>query len=154
MTTQPPAGALNLEKSLAVRSMAFQLKEFFAPWLNSTAEKRAFFLSHPREAMEEIVGVPSDIQITITQNNQQIWFRASIPKMTNNTAGSLGHMRQNNQRILKCPVLKVSGTEFIQNHESILMDYGIRVPDDVIVSIDNDAQGMIHFDVRLDTLYS
>jgi len=69
--------------------------------------------------MEEIVGVPSDIEITITQNNQ---------------------------RILKCPVLNV--------HESILMEHGIRVPDDVIVSIDNDAQGMIHFDVRLDTLYS
>jgi hypothetical protein len=101
MTTQPPAGALNLE--------------------------RIVFLAHPREAMEEIVGVPSDIEITITQNNQ---------------------------RILKCPVLNVSGTEFIQNHESILMEHGIRVPDDVIVSIDNDAQGMIHFDVRLDTLYS
>ena len=135
--------------------MAFQLQNFFEPWLNSTSERRQQFLQDPRGAMEEIVGVPSDIRVVVESSDNQIWFQASIPKLPDETEGStsLIAMRQHNERINRCPVLRVSGREFIANHVQILAEYGIRVPEDVIVIIDVDPKGYLHFRVRLDTLY-
>ena len=136
-------------------AMAFQLQDFFEPWLNSTPERRQQFLDNPRQAMEEIVGVPSDIPIRVEITGDQIWFQASIPKLPDATDGStsLLAMRQSNERINRCPVLRVSGREFIANHVQILAEYGIRVPEDVIVTIDPNPKGYLHFRVRLDTLY-
>ena len=54
----------------------------------------------------------------------------------------------------RCPVLRVSGREFIENHIVILAEYGIRVPEDVVVIVDSDPNGYLHFRVRLDLLYS
>ena len=133
--------------------MAFQLQDFFAPWLNSTPERRALFLSDPRRAMEEIVGVPEDIPVRIEHLSGQVWFQASIPKLPMEGEGSLLAMRQSNERINRCPVLRVSGREFIENHVQILAEYGIKVPEDVIVRIDDRPDGYLHFRVRLDTLY-
>lgn len=130
--------------------MGFALQEFFKPWLEGSAEARERFLRDPRAAMSEIVGVPSDIEIAIEQQPGGTWFRASIPRETSQTPGSLGAMRQSNERLQKCPALGVSGREFIRNHVAILADHGIRVPEDVIVEIDDDPQGAIHFKVPLD----
>lgn len=131
----------------------FQLQEFFSPWLNSTLEQRLFFLENPREAMEQIVGVPSDIPVKIDQLEGEIWFQASIPKYPEEGQGSLLGMRQSNERLNRCPVLRVSGREFIDHHVEILAEYGIRVPDDVVVEIDSGPDGYLHFRVRLDKLY-
>ena len=81
--------------------MAFQLQNFFEPWLNSTSERRQQFLQDPRGAMEEIVGVPSDIRVVVESSDNQIWFQASIPKLPDATDGStsLLVMRQRNDRI-------------------------------------------------------
>ena len=135
--------------------MAFQLKEFFAPWLNSTPEQRLYFLGNPRQAMEQIVGVPSDIPVRIDHFDDEIWFQASVPKFPEEGQGtSLLGMRKSNERMNRCPVLRVSGREFIDNHIEILAEYGIRVPEDVVVIIDSDPNGYLHFRVRLDLLYS
>ena len=134
--------------------MAFQLKEFFAPWLNSTPEQRLYFLGNPRQAMEQIVGVPSDIPVRVDQFEGAIWFQASVPKFPVEGHGSLLGMRKSNERMNRCPVLRVSGREFIDNHIQILAEYGIRVPEDVVVLIDSEPKGYLHFRVRLDVLYS
>jgi hypothetical protein len=134
--------------------MAFQLKEFFAPWLNSTPEQRLYFLRDPRQAMEQIVGVPSDIPVSVDQCEGEIWFQASVPKFPEEGQGSLLGMRRSNERMNRCPVLRVSGREFIDNHVQILAEYGIRVPEDVVVLIDAHPNGYLHFRVRLDVLYS
>ncbi len=134
--------------------MAFQLREFFAPWLKSSPERRDFFLHHPREAMEEIVGVPDDIDVDVEWIAEQIWFQASIPKLPGDGDRSLVAMRQRNERLNRCPVLRVSGQEFINNHIQILAEHGMRVPEDVVVLIDPGANGYIHFRIRLDVLYS
>ena len=62
-------------------AMAFQLHDFFEPWLNSTPERRQQFLQNTRQAMEEIVGVPSDIPVGVEITGDQICFQASIPKL-------------------------------------------------------------------------
>ena len=134
--------------------MTFQLKEFFAPWLNSTPEQRLYFLRNPRQAMEQIVGVPSDIPVSVDHYGDEIWFQASVPKFPEESQGSLLGMRKTNERMNRCPVLRVSGREFIDNHIDILAEYGIRVPEDVVVNIDSDPNGYLHFRVRLDSLYS
>ena len=134
--------------------MAFELREFFAPWLNSTPEKCAQFLRDPRAAMEEIVGVPDDIGVMIERREDQVWFQASIPKLpVDEGEGSLLAMRQQGLRMDRCPVLKVSGREFIEGYVRILADYGIRVPEDVVVLIDSQDDGYLHFSVRLDLFY-
>lgn len=132
--------------------MGFALQEFFNPWLNGTDESRQRFLSDPRAAMSEVVGVPNDIEIAIEVQQGSTWFRASIPKEPTQSKGSLGDMQQTNERLQKCPALGVSGSEFIRNHVSILAEHGIRVPEDVLVEIDHDPRGRIHFKVPLDRL--
>ena len=53
-----------------------------------------------------------------------------------------------------CPFANgLDGREFIANHVQIMAEYGIRVPEDVIVTIDPNPKGYLHFRVRLDTLY-
>ena len=133
--------------------MAFQLREFFAPWLSSTPDKCSLFLRDPRAAMEEVVGVPADIQVFVERSHGQVWFQASIPKLPVEGEGSLLAMRQQDFRIQRCPVLRVSGREFIEEHVRILAEYGIRVPEDVIVIVDPQDDGYLHFRVRLDQLY-
>lgn len=105
--------------------------------------------------MEEIIGVPSDIPVGVEISGNQIWFQASIPKLPDTTDGStsLLAMRQSNERINRCPVLRVSAREFIANHVKILAKYGIRAPKDMIVVIVPNPKGYLHFRVRLDTLY-
>ena len=103
--------------------------------------------------MEEVVGVPADIQVFVERSDGQVWFQASIPKLPVEGEGSLLAMRQQDFRIQRCPVLRVSGREFIEEHVRILAEYGIRVPEDVIVIIDPQDDGYLHFRVRLDQLY-
>lgn len=130
--------------------MGFALQEFFKPWLSGTAEARERFLRDPRAAMGEVVGVPTDIEIAIEAVQGGTWFRASIPREPNTSPGSLGDMQQTNDRLQKCPALGVSGREFIDNHVAILAEHGIRVPEDVVVDVDPEPHGRIHFKVPLD----
>ena len=130
--------------------MGFALQEFFKPWLNGSAEAREHFLRNPRAAMSELVGVPSDVEIAIETVQGATWFRASIPREPDTSPGSLGDMQQRNDRLQKCPALGVSGREFIDNHVGILAGHGIRVPEDVVVDVDPEPQGRIHFKVPLD----
>ena len=132
--------------------MGFALQEFFKPWLNSTTEARERFLRDPRAAMSEIVGVPDDIDVAVYEQQGKTWFRASIPRQPGMAKGSLGEMQRSNERLQKCPALGVSGSEFIRNHVAILAEHGIRVPEDVVVDIDPQADGYIHFKVPLDQL--
>ena len=137
-------------------------------WFNGISIERIFcslaqqhtraafiFFGNPRQAMEQIVGVPSDIPIRIDHFDDEIWFQASVPKFPEEGQGnSLLGMRKSNERMNRCPVLRVSGREFIDNHIEILAEYGIRVPEDVVVIVDSDPNGYLHFRVRLDLLYS
>lgn len=132
--------------------MAYALQEFFKPWLNSTAEAKERFLRDPRAAISEIVGVPDDIEIAIEQTQGMAWFRASIPRQPSMAEGSLGEMQRRNERLQRCPVLGVSGSVFIRNHVAILAEHGLRIPDDVVVEIDQQSDGFIHFRVPLDQL--
>ena len=61
-------------------------------------------------------------------------------------------MRLSNERIKNCPVLGVSGSDFIRDHVEILSQHGINVPGDVLVEIDEPIDGFIHFSVCLDKL--
>lgn len=106
----------------------------------------------PREALMEFIGVPDDIEVSVYTDNGLTWFKASIPKLSTINEGSLGHMRLSNERIKNCPVLGVSGSDFIRDHVKILSQYGINVPGDVIVEIEEPIDGFIHFSVCLDRL--
>ena len=132
--------------------MGFSLQEFFSPWLKGTPEDLERFLRDPRAAMSEIVGVPNDIDVAVYKRDGSYWFQASIPRETTNKAGSLGDMRMQNERLKKCPALGVSGSEFINNYKEILATHGIHVPEDVLVEIDREPDGFIHFKVPLEHL--
>lgn len=82
--------------------------------------------------MEEIVGVPDDIDVDVEWIKEQIWFQASIPKLPGDGDRSLVAMRQRNERLNRCPVL--------------------RVPADVVVVLDPGLDDFIHLRTRLDVL--
>lgn len=96
--------------------------------------------------------MPDDIEVSVYSDRGLTWFKASIPKLSTSKEGSLGHMRLSSERIKKCPVLGVSGSDFIRDHVKILSQYGIHVPGDVTVEIDEPIDGFIHFSVCLDRL--
>jgi hypothetical protein len=129
--------------------MSNPIVQFLGEWLNEPLMRR-LFIENPRIAIETKVGVPEDIILTTETRNGQFYFRSSIPKNPGNRVNDLGQRRIEDQRLRKCPIMGVSEQEIIDDPVNLFNRYGISIPSDMTVFVDEQDDGYIHFECLID----
>ena len=117
---------------------------FLGDWLGEPLMRR-LFLENPRIAIETKIPFPEDIVLECYEKEDIIYFKSSIPKNPDNKMNDAGQKRIDDQRLKKCPIMKVSEKEILENPVELFQEYGIRVPEDIQVSCDEAFDGYMHF---------
>ena len=120
------------------------IEKFLGDWLGEPLMRR-LFIENPRIAIETKIPFPDDIILKCYEKEGVIYFKSSIPKNPTNEANEAGQKRVDDQRLKKCPIMKVSEKEILENPTKLFIEYGIRVPEDIQVSCDEDYNGYMHF---------
>jgi len=117
---------------------------FLGDWLGEPLMRR-LFIENPRIAIETKIPFPEDIVLKCYEKDGVIYFKSSIPKNPDNKINDAGQKRIDDQRLKKCPIMNVSEKEILENPVDLFNEYGIKVPEDIEVSCDEEFDGYMHF---------
>jgi hypothetical protein len=112
--------------------------------LRSSPALQDLLWQDPRAAIEQLTTkIPQDIGFDIRRGEDGIaYFTSSIPKLR---LGEHAH-----QSMRTCPVAQLSGQELMADPVAALGRFGIRVPEDVQVTADEEPDGFVHFTMVLE----
>lgn len=88
-------------------------------------------------------GIPPDVTFDLVRGDDgRAYFTSAIPR--ERLAEHAHHAMK------RCPVAMVSGAELMADPVNVLAKVGIRVPEDVVVTWDDDPTGYLRFTMVLD----
>lgn len=99
----------------------------------------------PRAVIEQLsTKSPPDVIFEVHRGDDgREYFQSSIPKIRKGV--------QAERSSVQCPFARLAGQEVMQDPIGTLEASGIRVPEDVEVSVDDDPEGYVHFRILLES---